>query len=174
VTIVIGVDLGIRKIAAAVWHDRDQQELVWTGAYTAEAVSRGYDLKLCGEWISSVAGEQLLLTRDTDEELYIFIEMPLIGNNRKYSMAIAENYGAVLSALAIYRNVFGVNVSEWKKQVIGKGNAGKEDVVNHISVVNSSYSAICGYDQDRYDAAAVGLYGVLVAARADIIAPRSS
>lgn len=175
--IVIGVDLGIAKAAAAVWHDRDgERRLIWTGAIDASnRPSRAGQLYTCASWVGWVY-DDMEKSRLPGEGCHVFIEEPLIGNNRAYSMKIAQMYGAVLSALWMPDSdvgVFGVNVSTWKKQVIGTGNAGKEEVRNYITVVNSSYSDLCGHDQDRYDAAAVGLYGVLVAARADLIRPRS-
>ncbi len=162
----------MRKAAAALWHDREDTELISTGAYVArEHRPKHAQLARCAEWVADLCKEAALAA-NYQEDIYVFVEEPLIGNNRKYSLGIAMTYGAVLSALDEVEDtyplkIFGVNVSEWKKQVIGKGNAGKDDVKNYITVVNSRYAALCDGDQDQYDAACVGLYGVLVAARAD-------
>ncbi len=167
---VVGIDLGIRKAAYALWDadGRDNHsELIQTGMREARPQHRALELEVIAEWAHETVYE-IALAGHT----YVFIEEPLLGNNRKYSLNLAMTFGAVLSELADLHNaeritIFGVNVQSWKKGTVGKGNAGKEEVRNYILGINSSYPALCGHDQDRIDAACIGLFGVRTAARAD-------
>lgn len=155
---VIGIDLGIRKIAYAVWRDG---ELVTAGAYEAAAGKRQRELHDIAEYINAVV-------ETDDEQLLVVIEEPLVGNNKKYSMQISQTYGAVLAALSWDDiEVLAAPVGTWKKQVVGNGHASKKDIENYLGVVNERYPALCGHDQDQYDAACVGLYGVMLSARAE-------
>ncbi len=164
---VIGIDLGIRKAAYATWDTdgRDNHcELLHTGAYEVRPQLRHDELRMVRNWTAEMVSHSII----AEPEVLVFIEEPLIGNNRKYSMNVAMTYGAVLSELALLSvQVFSVNVQKWKAGTVGKGNATKDEVKNYIAVVNSSYPALCGYDQDRIDAACIGLFGVRTAARAD-------
>lgn len=159
----IGVDLGIRKIAYAVISDG---ELISTGAFVSEAVSRMVQLREIALYLCYVIEDLKMAGVDA----LVMIEKPIIGNNRKYSMQIAETYGAVLSWLSNYETtlrVMAADNKQWKKLVVGNGNANKEQIRNHINVVNERYPALCGHDQDRIDAACIGFYGVMLTARAD-------
>jgi len=53
----------------------------------------------------------------------------------------------------------------WKKEVCGKGNADKQFVREWLESAYPSYAALCGCNQDRVDAACIGLYGVKLADR---------
>lgn len=155
---VIGIDLGIRKLAYAIWTDG---ELHLTGAYEAEAGFRQGELHKIAEYM-------LALVESFEEDLLIVIEEPLVGNNVKYSMKISQTYGAVLAALDWDdMEVIAAPVGTWKKQVVGNGHASKEEIKNYLGVVNERYPAMCGHDQDQYDAACIGLYGVMLSARAE-------
>ncbi len=164
---VIGIDLGKRKAAYAIWEDG---ALVLTGAREARPKHRALELEVIGEWMHEVVWEAAL-GRGLSKP-YVFVEEPLVGRSVRASLEVAMTYGAVLAALADMHNerrieIHGANVRHWKKGTIGNGNAGKDEVRNYITGINSSYPALCGHDQDRIDAACIGYYGVLTAARAD-------
>lgn len=158
---LLGVDLGIRKVALTLFED---SKLMSARAWeTPKDVPRDAQLH---ELAAAVHDNAYLFDVDS-----VWMEDVLIGNNRKYSMQLAETKGAVSSGLYPLRIQFGtdirtVNVGTWKKQVIGNGKASKEDVQNYIRVTHSPYAPLCGDDQDLYDAACVGLYGLLIHRRA--------
>lgn len=168
-TRVMGIDLGIKKVAYALWEDGPRggnQQLLGAEAYESHAPDRPTQLMDLGDFIYEAAHHTHLD--------YVFIEDTLIGNNRKYSIQLAQTMGSVLSSLALLRaeagvEIFTVNVSTWKKQVVGNGNAAKTLVKNHIDVVHSAYAVLCEGDQDRYDAACIGLYGLSVHDRARVL-----
>jgi len=158
----MGIDLGIAKAAYSVWED---DILVKTDA---KASASGYRTTQLYDISHFLVTEINLIQPNV-----IWIEDILIGNNRKYSIKLAQTMGAVLGALgrARYENeVFSVNVSTWKKEVIGNGHAKKEDIQNYIWNRDSAYSVLCDGDQDRFDAACIGYYGVVIANRAGAMA----
>lgn len=93
----------------------------------------------------------------------VWIEDVLVGNNRKYSLQLAEVKGAVLSALAPLRargmDIRVINVQGWKRGLLGSGHASKDEVRDYIDVTHGAYAPVCGDDQDLYDAACIALYG---------------
>ena len=178
----VGVDLGIAKIA---WAIHDGEKITGTGALNSGVGHRGEQIYRAVDYLDALVDELCQSHYGEDVAINVFIEEPLIGNNRKYSMQIAQVYGAVLAQLAYHSmegvrdsrypwvSVYGVNVGTWKKQVLGNGHADKEEIKNYIRVTYDGYADLCGHDQDRYDAACVCLYGVLVAARADTLATQA-
>lgn len=156
---LIGIDLGVRKIALALFVEN---ELAITHAYEAiEELPRDMQLLELGHYALDLA-----LLHDVDS---VWIEDVLVGNNRKYSLALAETKGAVMSGLSHLRplcDIRTVNVKEWKREIVGNGNAGKDMVSNYIHATHPGYAALCDGDQDRIDATCVGLYGLRITARA--------
>ena len=157
---IMGVDLGIRKLAYSVWED---DILVGTYAYESKASSRQAELLDLSDHLYEVVRNEF--------PDYVFIEETLVGNNTKYSIKLAQVMGAVLSSLALAEleqaiGIYTANVSTWKKEVLGKGNANKDMIREHVMSWDSAYSVLCGGDQDRFDAACIGYYGQLVAKRA--------
>jgi Holliday junction resolvasome RuvABC endonuclease subunit len=74
-------------------------------------------------------------------------------------MGISQTAGAVMAFLAEQSiPVELVNVKHWKKELIGNGNASKEDIAMWLSSTHPVYSAQCD-DQDQRDATCVALYG---------------
>lgn len=154
---VMGIDLGIRKVALAVWEDG---VLVSTEAYESKHPDRGQQLLECAD----IVWESI----HHDPVDIVWIENTLVGNNIKYSLSLTQMMGAVLLRLAEMQQerdlgVYLVNNKTWKKDVVGNGNADKNTVKSFIQEMDSAYAVLCGSDQDRYDAACIGYYGVLVA-----------
>lgn len=151
----VGIDLGIRKIAMAYLEDEDLIDaLAWE--YSDGDWPRDRELRVLGtlahDWCEG---------HSTDS---IWIEDVIIGNNRKYSIQLAQTLGAVMSHLAQLRMGQGTDIRRvdnkmWKKGLIGSGNTTKVEVRDYINVTHSAYAPLCGDDQDLYDAACVGLYG---------------
>jgi Holliday junction resolvasome RuvABC endonuclease subunit len=158
---LIGIDLGVHKIAMALFINNELADAIsWEAPYN---IPRDRQLRE----LAGVAYDWGL-GHDADQ---IWVEEPLMGNNHKYSLAISELKGAVLSHLNVLRSrgcdIRTVNVSSWKREVVGKGNATKEQVSNYIDATHPDYAPFCDGDQDRIDACCVGLYGLRISARAD-------
>jgi Holliday junction resolvasome RuvABC endonuclease subunit len=150
---VVGVDLGIKKVAVSYV---ENGVLTGTEAYESHALERTTQLMDIGDYVYS----EVKYYRPT----YVFIESTIIGNNRKYSIRLAETMGSVLAHLGLLQteedlDVVPVNNKAWKLKTIGNGNATKTAVQDYIDGIRGAYAGLCGGDQDRYDAAAIGLYG---------------
>jgi Holliday junction resolvasome RuvABC endonuclease subunit len=159
---LLGIDLGIHKVGVAVLGG-EPFGLQHAVAYESVATERDVQL---AELMGAVHGIALLHEADS-----VWVEDVLVGNNHKYSLALAETKGAVLAGLAQLRLARGtdvrtVPVGTWKREVVGSGNATKERVQNYIRETHPAYAPLCGDDQDLYDASCVGLYGHLVLERA--------
>lgn len=160
---VLGIDLGIRKIAICVITDGLAGYTCY-GVRTLVLVEqpREDELHRLSRYVESVA-----LTYQPD---HVFIEQPIVGNNRKYSMKISESCGAVRSVLGqeVHRGLKTVMVDNgtWKKELLHDGHASKAEVRNYINVTHPAYAAFCGDDQDAYDSCCIALYGVALLDRA--------
>lgn len=146
--ITAGIDVGQAKAAIAIFDGEllvDLEEII-----SNAALNRHYQLKVLGERVTSVLNDNMVER--------VFIEQNLVGNNIKYSINLAQAVGAIAShALG---EVDFVNVSSWKKAIVGKGNAKKDDVRLYVDGCYPEYTALCEGSQDKYDAICIGLYGV--------------
>lgn len=154
---VIGVDLGIYKVATAHWAD---DLLMSTDAYSSPALVRQ-------EQLLQVADHLYETVWHTPKVDLVIIEDTLIGNNRKYSIKLSQTMGACLLRLGELQqlktfDVLLVNNKKWKKEVLLNGNATKDMIRNHVNAMNPSYAELCGGDQDRYDATCIAYYGSLL------------
>jgi Holliday junction resolvasome RuvABC endonuclease subunit len=159
---VLGIDLGIRKIAVAALQDED---LIHAEAFEVGAeLPRDLQLRSLGAYAHDAAQ---LANADS-----VWIEDVIIGNNRKYSIRLAQTLGAVMTHLSSMRLQAGTDIrlvdnKAWKRTVVGNGNADKDTVQNYIRESHSAYAPLCGDDQDLYDAACIGRYGVTILDRAE-------
>jgi Holliday junction resolvasome RuvABC endonuclease subunit len=150
---LMGVDLGIHKVACFVPGERPDAQIL-----ESSVGSRALQLCELSSFVHDMAG-----LHQVDQ---VWIEDTLIGNNRKYSIQLTEVRGAVMAALALHADVRLVNVATWKLQVIGDGHASKDQVRDYIHVSHSDYAALCGSNQDLYDAACISLHGLQIRERA--------
>jgi len=157
--IVCGIDLGARKVAISTFVDG---ELTLAQSLEVPKTTRARELRTLGEWTFGY----------TKIANYAFVEEPLIGRGVRSSLQIAQTAGAVMSAmgglLAIDSRF--VDNKTWKKQVVGNGNASKEMIEEWLKRTHPAYAALCGSNQDRIDAACIGIYGVQVLERRDTMA----
>ena len=97
----------------------------------------------------------------TTEPIEVYIESPVLGRGGfRSTMVQAFTNGAVQGAF--YErgcNVSTANVSSWKKEIVGKGNATKPDVAQSIRLRWASLYENVAKDQDLCDASAIALYG---------------
>lgn len=161
--ITMGVDLGIRKIAYSIWED---DVLTDTEATTSHAGTRQGEIMDCADFLY----DAVYHVRPD----HLWIEDTLVGNNIKYSIKLAQVMGGVMLRVAELQGIrdFGayqVNVSTWKKEVIGNGRADKEKIREYLYTRDSAYAELCGNDQDRFDAACIGYYGVLTAQKSNLL-----
>lgn len=138
-----GVDLGVRS---AHLFCVDQPQTV--SVVIPKMTKRGLELRALRHQLSE------FITRED----VVFVEEPPLAGSRNVRTFAALNqvYAIVLSSTS---EAYSVEVGTWKKQVVGKGNATKEEVSTWLEVDHSAYSALCGDDQNLRDAACIALYG---------------
>jgi Holliday junction resolvasome RuvABC endonuclease subunit len=73
-------------------------------------------------------------------------------------MQIAQTAGALMSHFGRVRTTLVPNKT-WKKELLGNGNASKEDIRTWLIRNHESYAARCEANQDRVDAVCIGIYG---------------
>jgi Holliday junction resolvasome RuvABC endonuclease subunit len=160
---LIGVDLGVRKVAIAVFTDG----LVGSTLYVTQALEASEESRRADQLheLARYVYDQVVFF-DADA---VFCESVILGNNRKYSLKLAETMGALMSHLAAVRGGLELQTVDnqvWKKEMVGSGHATKEQVRNYIVATHPAYAPLCEEDQDRYDACCIGLYGLRITARA--------
>lgn len=160
---VLGIDLGIRKVAVAVITNGNEGYTCY-GVPRLELTTQARHLELykIASYVDALV--------QTYEPEYVWIEKPIIGNNKKYSMELAHTCGAILSMMGRYdpggTKTRIVDNNTWKHELLLHGRASKDDVQNYINEVHPAYAAFCGDDQDAYDACCIALYGVTILDRA--------
>lgn len=109
------------------------------------------------------------------EDLHIYMEAPVFGRNAFSTIVQAQVGGAVMAAAQNFGvPLHLVNNSSWKKRIIGKGNAKKEEVAEKLREIwLEAYAASSG-DQDLIDACAINRYGVRNRRLAEAILTRSN
>mgnify|MGYP003627208534 CR=1 FL=1 len=95
------------------------------------------------------------------QPIQAYVEWPVLGRGGfRSTMVQAFTSGAIQGTLHERGcDTQGANVSSWKKAVVGKGNATKEEVAESLRLRwPSLYAGVAG-DQDLCDAACIALYG---------------
>ena len=90
----------------------------------------------------------------------VYVEEPLVAGvrNLRTSLKIAQVSGVVMSSVPDFAKF--VPVSSWKKQIVNKGNATKEEISDFLKKQHEEMWARCDGDQNLIDATCVALYGV--------------
>ena len=155
-TVSLGVDPASAK-AAFVAIGEDGEFLVKT--FTRFGKSGG---PACASaWHATQYVHTLTVTHFGGADVHAFIESPVVGRGGvRSTMVQCFTSGAIQGALhdAGCRTQT-ANVSTWKKYVVGKGNATKEEVAKHLRLRWPALHAAAGGNQDVYDAACIAIYG---------------
>lgn len=153
--LILGVDPAATRLAFVAHHESGWQ---WWKFTLGDRSSPGacYRAKLATrEVLEDLRGHQ-------DAVSLAFIESPVVGRGGVKSTVVqAFTSGVVQSELV--EAGFGVHlvpVQTWKKQVIGKGNATKTEVVEWGESKGFKHLKAAKMDQDVVDATAIATYGV--------------
>lgn len=138
---VIGIDLGVRSLHIS------SKARCWS--IIAPKTQRSEELQFLAQSLSETFHK---------DEIYAFVEEPVVAGARniRTSLQMAQVCGVVLSAL----NGEVVPVSTWKKAVVGKGNASKDEVKEWL--FNSKRDFPASAKQDHIDATCIRIYGETV------------
>ena len=109
------------------------------------------------------------------KKCHIFCEEPLALKNGKTTRLLALAAGAIWAANLDY-NIWWhwVDVASWKKAIVGRGNASKEDVANYCWGNPAFQHEVKDphIDQDIYDAWCLKVYGVQFVTLSDSVAKK--
>lgn len=152
--LVIGIDPGGRKFDLFAIASMGDEAITVVHSYEAKKSSVGRECDEIARHAQEVI-DQLANTYGLTP--VIFIEAPVVAGagNLQVSLRIAQTVGALHT---VTYDSYQVAVAEWKKTVIGKGNAGKPEVKEWMQVQYPNLTKLCT-KQDHFDAAAIALFG---------------
>lgn len=147
---IVGIDLGVRTIHVST------PSKCFT--ITAEKKSERHTeiINLYTQFYHRVIGPKMMAK--------CFVEEPVVAGarNLRSSLQIAQVSGAILATPI---NSYLVPVSTWKKEVVGKGNASKDEVAEWLLLNRPELYELTGGKQDHIDATCIRLYGEIVESR---------
>lgn len=169
--IIVGVDPSTKKIAL-VWTYDDDTASPGTWVYKLPD-SQDY-AKRCGTAFEATTKQLRKITQENPmAEVYVFIEEPVVGRGGAYAtISQSKLHGAIVAACqvsGVVTQTRGVNNQTAKKQVVGKGNAGKPEIRTWVRLYwRKLEEQINGYNkgdqQDVADAGMINRYGHKVVA----------
>lgn len=161
---VLGADIGGRKVSIAFCElDIPSREVVYTNqleiqSFTSDKENQADVWADIYGWLTIVLEDEML-----DHNCFGWVETPPYVRNHKVTTLLSGTYGVVMCTLA-YQGflVEGARVQEWKKEVVGAGNASKDDVG---VAVRNEWEVDGDITEDEADALAIMTYGIKVLRR---------
>ena len=145
---IVGIDLDSKKIAAVLFVDGEFSQLLFFQTKNKNIDERLYELY---KYFESMAIKHLKPDK-------VFIEDSIYVANYKTSKALSESIGNVKLLCRLNKIPFElVSNKTWKKEIVGNGNASKEDIKKFV--LNQKPDFI-DEPQDIMDAYAICLWGV--------------
>ena len=164
--LVVGVDPSARKIAIVATHPvlmtiHAESYILYKTTEKQTMASLGCAVTAMQRFLASVDG---LLTSPR----YAWVEDPLIGRGGALTTMKQSYVQGIIRGMLVHAGftVYGVNVSTWKKDIVGNGHAEKSDVLRAVKVRWPKIEGLVGSDGDLADAAAINLYGQAILDRA--------
>ena len=142
----IGVDVGVRHIAIA---RLDGNGKFMTYLYEVPKTNRWDELNRLRDLLDTYVN-----LSDT-----VWIEEPPLAGMRNVRTVVQLNQTAGALMINPGRSYF-VPVAKWKKHVVGKGNATKDEVAEFLKKSFPNLYKQCDGDQNLIDATCIALYGV--------------
>lgn len=152
---VIGVDPASTKLAfVALFHGQHRV------AFYNRIGSSGAGASAAG-WGHAQYFVETIKSIWPNSDIVCFVEQPVLGRGGvRATMVQAFTSGAVQGALYDAGcDVHLANPSTWKKRVVGKGNATKDDVSKWLRSRWPSLHTQAGGNQDIVDASCIAIYG---------------
>lgn len=98
-------------------------------------------------------------------EDHVFLEEPVMGRSVRPTIVQAYVSGIIQAiATGIGAEVTFVNNKAWKKEIVGNGNASKDETRKVLTARDRRLARLCGTDGDLYDAVGIALYGTVATA----------
>lgn len=169
-TSVIGIDPSSRKLAAVYGVVGNEPNV----EYTVEKLPQDKPTAclIAYEWMHHLVVGQ----KATGQKVYAAIELPVLGRGGPGStIPQAQINGALLAgAQAAGAIVILVNNARAKKEVVGKGNASKDDIRRWVKQAWPSLYSEIKNDQDLCDSTMIYMYGRKTVDLRDRIARRKT
>ena len=149
--IAIGVDIGIHRIAMAVPEAGWYGQIDLAGAYIGR---RDTELRELQRWVRT-----RVMTRGVTP--VAFIERPFLSGsaaNPTTTIGMAETVGIIRASVIWTAPSTMVNPSSWKKALVGKGNATKEEARYWLEDTIGK-EKVDSMSEDEVDAMCIGYYG---------------
>lgn len=152
----MGVDPSSRKLAIVYSYMGDEKNVKFQTKKLPQ--NKPESCSIAHEWIKGIIESLPIET----EKVYVFVELPVMGRGGIGStLPQAQVNGAFLAgAYMAGATVIPVNNMTVKKQVVGKGNASKDDVKEWLRQSWLKHYEKVGTDQDLCDASMIYVYGV--------------
>lgn len=169
VSVVIGIDPSSRKLAAVVSVIGDEKNVQTITKPLPQ--DKPTACLLAFEWART-----LVEAHKPRGDVYAFIELPVFGRGGPGStIPQAQVNGALLAGLQMAgANVTPVNNSRVKKEVVGRGNANKDDIRQWVHDAWNNLYVKIEKDQDLCDSAMIYQYGSQVVGLRDKIAAKKN
>lgn len=149
--VYVGIDLGLRKVAVSIPERGVLRSIELNrGDYT-----RAEELLKLQQFVTGVVPTAAIVS----------IEMPILGlsRNAQTAIGIGQTCGVVMASVAACsREIHDVAVSSWKKAVVGRGNATKDDVGDWLRTNHEALYRGCEGNQDLIDASCIAFFGTVV------------
>lgn len=168
-SLVIGIDPSSRKLAAVVSVIGDEDNVITITKPLPQ--DKPIACLLAFEWARTLVEEH-----QHRGDVYAFIESPVLGRGGPGStIPQAQINGALIAGLQMAgANVTPVNNSRVKKEVVGRGNANKDDIRQWVHDYWNDLYVKIEKDQDLCDSAMIYQYGSQVVNLRDKIASKKN
>jgi Holliday junction resolvasome RuvABC endonuclease subunit len=149
---VIGIDPSSKKLALCVTYPGSEKYPELHSIRLPEGILQA----------TGAAFEEAFLCFQKYSDAAVYMEEPVVGRNVRSTIVQAQVGGAVMAAadragLPYFELV---NNSHWKKEVLGKGNAKKEEISFWLGEIWPEAYNLAQKDQDLIDASCINRYGV--------------
>lgn len=145
---VVGIDLDSKKIAAVLFVNGEFNQILFFQTKNKNTDERLFELY---KYFESMIIKHLKPDK-------VFIEDSIYVSNFRTSKALSESIGNVKLLCRLNQIPFEiVSNKTWKKEIIGNGNASKEDIKRFVLKQKPD---LIDEPQDCYDSFAICLWGV--------------
>ena len=154
--VVLGIDPASTRIAYVALAEDDSY---LAGANKKLGKSGGEACAAAWKYMSDVVAT--IYGQWPDSSVSAFIESPVVGGGGVRSTMVQCFTSGAIQGLLHERGIQSqvANVSSWKKHVVGKGNATKDEVAEYLRRGWPAIYREAGGNQDIYDAACIAFFG---------------
>lgn len=161
---VLGIDASSKKLAAVITAQAGSPTL-WKRTLIGDDIeARCLAGFKWAKWLMADIARPYRQANVPMPTVYAFLEEPVVvPRNIRSTMVQAKVHGAIVAGLKSSVNRVGpvatVVPPSWKKDVVGKGNATKQEIAAFVATHWPYLYEVADKDQDLLDAACINIYG---------------